>query len=221
MHLTVISGSTRAEKKSNTAKIIAAFLEGFCAEGNTAEVFYLSDRKQWQGAREAFQAGDHILFAFPLYVENIPGTMLEFLETLPKKVEPGAQLAFLVQGGFPEASQLRCCESFLETLPGKFNCAYAGTLLKGDMFGVGLMGKKLGAQMTAPFIEAGRNFCRTSAFAKAEADAFAGPEYFSEADIQKFNGFGKKAQKFFMGLIAKKLGCKKKLDDQPYKSSIR
>ena len=117
MHLTIISGATRPRKKSNTAKIISAFLMGFQKCGHTAEVWYLSDRTSWAGARAAFCENSNILFALPLYVENIPGTMLEFLESLPPKTTPGTRLSFLVQGGFPEASQGRCCECFLKTLP--------------------------------------------------------------------------------------------------------
>jgi len=82
MHLVIISGAARPMPKSNTAKIIAAFRKGFEEGGNTAEVWYLSDRRQWQSAREAFANNELILFALPLYVENIPGIMLEFLEGL-------------------------------------------------------------------------------------------------------------------------------------------
>ena len=51
MHLVIISGAARPMPKSNTAKIIAAFRKGFEEGGNTAEVWYLSDRRQWQSAR--------------------------------------------------------------------------------------------------------------------------------------------------------------------------
>ena len=54
MHLTIISGATRPRKMSNTAKIISAFLTGFQKCGHTAEVWYLSDRTSWAGARAAF-----------------------------------------------------------------------------------------------------------------------------------------------------------------------
>lgn len=92
---------------SNTAKIIEAFWKGYEEAGNTTEVWYLSDRRQWPEAKEAFGKNDNILFALPLYVENIPGIMLEFLEQLPPKTVPGTRIAFLLQGGFPEASQSR------------------------------------------------------------------------------------------------------------------
>ncbi len=216
MHLVIISGATRPMQKSNTAKIIAAFRKGFEEGGSTAEVWYLSDRRQWQSAREAFANHEQILFALPLYVENIPGIMLEFLEGLPPKAQPGTKMAFLIQGGFPEASQLRCCEAFVQTLPPYFNCEYAGALVKGDMFGVNLMGEKLGSKLVLPFEEMGRSFAKAGCFDEAEAAAFAAPEHLPASTLRKFNLIGRPMQKFFMGRIAKSLGCKKKLDDRPY-----
>lgn len=71
MHLTIISGAARTQTKSNTAKIIDAFCKGFQINNNTVEVWYLSDRTQWDKARNAFQYNKDILFALPLYVENV------------------------------------------------------------------------------------------------------------------------------------------------------
>ena len=156
MHLVIINGAARPQAKSNTAKIIAAFGQGYEECGNTTEVYYLSDRRQWAKAQKAFQENTSILIALPLYVENIPGILLEFLSGLQSKKTPGTNLAFLLQGVFPEASQSRCCEAFLETLPPQLGCEYAGTLIKGDMFGVGLVDEKNQEKMLAPFIEMGR-----------------------------------------------------------------
>ena len=136
MHLVIISGATRPKPQSNTAKVIAAFQKGFEENGNTTEVWYLSDCKQWNPAAKAFAQNGHILIAFPLYVENIPGILLEFLSGLSPKQTPDTKLAFLIQGGFPEACQSRCCEAFLETLPAQLGCDYTGTLIKEDMFGI-------------------------------------------------------------------------------------
>ena len=157
---------------SNTAKIIEAFRKGYEEAGNTTEVWYLSNRNQWQEAKAAFEQKDNILFALPLYVENIPGIMLEFLAQLPPKPVPGTRIAFLLQGGFPEASQSRCCEKYLETLPAQLGCVYAGTLMKENMFGVSLMDEKNRAEILAPFTQ--------------------------------------------MGRMAKKMGCRERLDAKPY-----
>ena len=221
MHFVIISGATRPQSKSNTAKVITAFQKGFEENCNTTEVWYLSDRRQWKRAAQAFTQNDRILIAFPLYVENIPGILLEFLSGLTPKKTPGTKLAFLIQGGFPEASQSRCCEAFLETLPAQLGCDYAGTLIKGDMFGTSLVDEKNREKMLAPFTQMGRTFAQIGCFEKSAVDAFAGPEYMPEKQIRMYNLFGRHISRFFMGRIAKNLGCKEKLDARPYGCAVK
>lgn len=146
----------------------------------------------------AFPKNKDILFALPLYVENVPGIMLEFLGSLTPKTGPDTRLSFLVQGGFPEACQSRCCENFLKTLPEKLGCEYGGTFIRGDMFGIG------------------RAFAQYGYFDAEIISRFASPEYLSEKEIRRFEKFGKYMQKWFMNRIAKRLGCKEKLDAKPY-----
>lgn len=216
MHLVIISGATRPQPRSNTAKIIEAFRKGYEEAGNTTEVWYLSDRRQWEGAAKAFAVQEQILIALPLYVENIPGILLEFLSGLTSKSEPGTKLAFLLQGGFPEACQSRCCEKYVEMLPAQLGCEYAGTLIKGDMFGVSLTEEKSRAKLLAPFTEMGRYFAAHGYFDKETVNAFAAPEYMPEKQVKMFNLFGHTVQKIFMGRIAKKMGCRAPLDARPY-----
>ena len=217
MHLVIISGAARPRARSNTAKIIAAFQAGYEEGGNTTEVWYLSDQSQWAGAAQAFERGDNLLIALPLYVENIPGILLEFLSGLKPKTVPGTKLAFLLQGGFPEASQSRCCEAYLETIPAQLGCEYAGTLLKGDLFGLSLTDEKSRQKMLAPFTEMGRYYAGTGYFDKPSVDKFAAPEYMPQSDIRLYNLVFKHISRLFMGRVAKKLGCREKLDAQPYR----
>ena len=219
MHLVIINASPRVEDRSNTAKIIKIFLRGFMKEGNTAEVWHLSDRKQWEDAKAAFEKNDNILFAIPLYVENIPGIMLEFLETLEPKAEAGTKMSFILQGGFAEGCQLRCGEAYLEKLPAYFNCEYNGTLIKGNNFGPAWMPEKMGESMLAPYEAMGEVFADKGFFEKETATEFAKPEYFSEKDIRSYNRFGVKMQKLMFNYIAKKAGCKTALDYKPYEEA--
>lgn len=219
MRLVILSGAARPQQKSNTAKIIEAFRKGYQENGSTAEVWYLADRNQWEGAAEAFRTGENILIALPLYVENIPGILLEFLEGLTPKTVPGTRMAFVLQGGFPEASQSRCCEAFLQTLPAKLGCEYAGTLIKGDMFGLGLMDERNREKLLEPFTQMGRYFAGTHCFDKQTADAFAGCEYMPKSQIRAFQLIGRPVQRVFMGRMAKKLGCRDRLDARPYEET--
>lgn len=221
MHLVILSGAARPQSGSNTAKIIAAFQKGYEEGGHTTEVWYLSDRGQWPAAAEAFAAHDNILIALPLYVENIPGILLEFLEGLQPKTVPGTKLAFLLQGGFPEASQSRCCEAYVRTLPAQLGCSYGGTLIKGDMFGLGLMDAGNREKLLAPFTEMGRYYARTGHFDKPAVDRFAAPEYMPEKEIRMFHLIGRPVQRIFMGRMAKRLGCRGRLDAAPYEAFVR
>jgi len=216
MHLVIINASPRIEEKSNTAKIIKVFLRGFTKNGNTAEVWHLSGRKQWADAKAAYENNENILFAIPLYVENIPGIMLEFLEEIEPKKEVGTKMTFILQGGFAEASQLRCGEAYLEKLPAYFNCEYNGTLIKGNNFAPAWVPEKVGESMLAPYEAMGEVFADKGCFEKETATEFAKPEYFSEKDIRRFNGLGKRMQKLMFNYMAKKNGCKTPLDYKPY-----
>ena len=221
MNLVIISGAARPQKKSNTAKIIGAFQRGYEESGNQTEVWYLSDRSQWASAAMAFEENENILMALPLYVENIPGILLEFLSGLTPKKTPGTKLSFLLQGGFPEACQSRCCEAYLEMLPEQLGCTYGGTLLKGDLFGLGLISEKQREKLLAPFTDMGRYFAESGCFEKSVVDAFAGPEYMPEKEIKMFNRFGRPIQRLFMGHLSKKLGCEEKLDARPYDAFVK
>lgn len=216
MHLVIINASPRVVTKSNTARIIRTFVRGYEVSGNTAEVYHLSDKKQWTGAKEAYEKNGNILFAIPLYVENVPGILLEFLETLQPKKETGTKLSFILQGGFSEASQLRCAEAYLEMLPSYFNCEYNGTLIKGDNFGFSWVPEDMAGKMATHYEKMGRSFAEKGTFYKEEVNEFAGPEYFSEKEIRQHKYIGRWIQKALFRYIAKKNGCKKPLDDKPY-----
>lgn len=216
MRLTVISGAARPQSKSNTAKIIGAFCQGFEAGGNTTKVWYLSDRRQWDSARAALRTEENLLIALPLYVENVPGILLEFLEGAAADAPPqaGGTLSFLLQGGFPEASQSRCCERFLETLPGKLGRAYGGTFIHGEMFGLGLLGEKRAKAMLKPFAEAGRRFAKIGSFQGSDFAGLSSPEYLSEKQIRQFQRL-RLVEKCLLIVVAKRLGCKTRLDARP------
>ncbi|MCU0079746.1 hypothetical protein [Extibacter muris] len=216
MHFVIVSGAARTQSKSNTAKIIVAFCEGLHNGGNTSEIWYLSDRKQWKSAKTAFEENENILFALPLYVENVPGIMLGFLAGLSAKEQPRTRVSFLLQGGFPEVSQGRCCEEFLKTLPAQLGCGYGGTFIKGDMFGLSLMGEKMEAKLLQPFIEIGFQFGENGAFRSEIIEIFSTPEYFLEKQIRMANGPFRYVQRFAMWYFAKRLGCKTKLDVKPF-----
>ena len=216
MHLVIINCSPRIAAKSDTEAMIAAFRKGFEQGRNTSELWHLSKRGEWKNAWDAFADNEHILFALPLYVENVPGILLEFLQSLHPKSVLGTKVAFLIQGGFEEAAQASCAKAYVETLPGYLGCDYAGTLTRGGLFCVNLLPEKMSRGIIAPFENAGREFAKAGCFSEEYAKAFAGPERFSKEEIRKYELLGCHLSKLMMGRIARKLGCREKLDAQPY-----
>ena len=211
MHVLIINGSPRVQKYSNTEKIIAAFAKGLSEAGSTFEAHAISDRKTWDIIRDAYMKNDEILIALPLYVECVPGLLLEFLETLPQKDER-TRLSFLLQSGFAEGCQLRCGEAFLEKLPGYLGVHYGGCLVKGGNFGIRILNEEKQARATKPYQAMGRLFAEGDGFFREEAKKFTGPEYFP-LPMRLLIGLIQKtlAKKMFQEAAAS-LGCSAPLD---------
>lgn len=177
MHVVIINGSPRVQKYSNTDKIIASFAKGLSKKGASFEIYAISNRKSWEIIRDAYIKNEEILIALPLYVECIPGLLLEFLETLPRKNEH-TRISFLLQSGFAEGCQLRCGEEFLAKLPEYLGVRYGGCLVKGDNFGIRLLNEEKQEQITKPYQAMGELFTEGDGFLREEAKKFTGPEYF-------------------------------------------
>ena len=163
MHVLIINGSPRVKEYSNTDKILARFTEGFAENGTTFEQYEISDRKQWDTIRDAFYKNTDIIIALPLYVECIPGLLMEFLETLTPKTG-NAKMSFILQSGFAEGVQLRCGEAYLERLAKNLGCEYGGTLVKGGNFEIRFLNDENRAKATSPYAEMGREFSAAGNF---------------------------------------------------------
>ena len=215
-HTVIINGSPRVQKFSNTDKIIRSFAKGLEESGVTWELHNLSSRKEWDAAREAFINNERILIAFPLYVECVPGLMLEFLETLPSEPKQPKEISFLLHGGMDEGNEFRLCEHFLQGLPEQLVCSYGGTLIHGGSFRIRTAPADQVAKMVTPYVEMGRLFAQKGNFLSREAAKFIGMEQYpwlvrkmvSLLFLKKVNG---EFEQF-----AKDWGCTRPLNDQPY-----
>ena len=215
-HLVIINGSPRVAKFSNTDKIIHSFAKGLEEAGVTWELHNLSNRKEWDAAREAFINNERTLMAFPLYVECVPGLMLEFLETLPTEHKQPKEISFLLHGGMDEGNEFRLCERFLQGLPAQLGCSYGGTLIHGGSFRIRTAPADQVAKIVTPYIEMGLLFAQKGNFLSPEAARFTGMEQYpwlirkmvSMLFLKKVNG---EFERF-----AKDWGCTRPLNDQPY-----
>lgn len=215
MHVLIINGSPRVKKYSNTDKILAKFTAGLSSRGNTYEQYEVSDRKQWDGIREAWDKNDNILIAIPLYVENIPGLLLEFLSTVTPK-DGSAKIAYILQGGFAEGAQLRCGEEYLVMLSKRLGCEYKGTLIKGDNFSIRFFEGDMQDKVTGPYQRMGEVYGEEGNFFGEECKKFTGPEIFP-AHIRVLLGIiFKTVGRIMFNKIAKGWGCDKPLSYKPY-----
>ena len=214
MSLVIFSCSPRPEKTSNTAAIVNAFKDGY---GENVEVCYLYKHGEWDNFREVFAENNAFIFAMPLFVECIPGLLMEFLESLAPKNDSAhkTEIGFILQGGFEEACQLRTCEKYLEKLPSYLGCEYMGTLIKGGMFALTVVSEKSRKKMLKPFYEWGVVYAREGVFDKEAVSKFAAPERYSKAMcflIKLLTPVTAVAWVF----MSRKFGAKDKLDARPY-----
>ena len=215
-HLVIINGSPRLQKFSNTEKIIHSLAKGLEEAGVTWELHNLSNRKEWNTTREAFLNNERVLIAFPLYVECVPGLLLEFLGTLPTEHKQPKEISFLLHGGMDEGNEFRLCERFLQGLPAQLGCSYGGTLIHGGSFRIRTAQADQVAKMVKPYVEMGRLFAQKGNFLTPEAAKFIGMEQYpwlirkmvSLLFLKKVNG---EFEQF-----AKDWGCTRPLNDQPY-----
>ena len=214
MSLVIFSCSPRPESTSNTAAIVNAFKDGY---GETAEVYYLYKRKEWDNYRKIFEESSDIIFAMPLFVECVPGILMEFLESLTAKKDSTEKtiIGFILQSGFEEACQLRTCEKYLEKLPYYLGCEYSGTLIKGGMFALAIVSEKSRKKMLQPFRDMGIVYAREGRFDRDSVTKFAAPERYSKSYcmmIKLLSPVNKVAWKF----LSRKFGVEGKLDARPY-----
>ena len=215
MHVMIINGSPRVEKYSNTDKIIDSFAEGLAEAGATFEKHAVSRKESWPVIREAYTENTEIVIALPLFVENIPGLLLEFLETLPVK-DKATRVSFILQGGFAEASQLECGKTFLEKLPDYLGVSYGGTLIKGDNFGIRVAKADEAKKITKPYKEMGKSFAGNNGFQQEKVKKFAGPDYLSLPNRVLCSLLFKTLAKKEFAEVSMEWGCTVPLDYRPW-----
>ena len=216
----ILNGSPRVKKNSNTNKIIDAFGEGLQQAGTCYDIYSLSNRSEWDAAREAFMTSDNIIIAVPLFVECLPSILLEFLDTLPTERKQSAQLSFILHGGFDEGHQLRLGEKFLQSLPAQLGCSCGGVLVKGGSFLLrnreNSYIKKMTDKMLASYTTMGQSFAQNGNFMTPEAKKFTGPEKNPWIGLLLFNLIFKRIVKKNFERIAQEWGCTEPLDSKPY-----
>jgi NAD(P)H-dependent FMN reductase len=138
MKLTIFNGSPRG-KKSNTNRILSAFVKGFKIEkNNECNVYYLSDITKKQAFVEEYSKAENVIIAFPLYIDSMPAIVKDFferIENMEKKCS-NFSLGYIIQSGYPEAKHSKYIEEYLKILTKKLKAKYIGTVIKGGLEGI-------------------------------------------------------------------------------------
>jgi len=194
MRITAFNGSPRGER-GNTHVMVSEFLEGAKAAGASAENVLLADKDikpcvgcyscwtstpgvcihkdDMKDLLEKFVSSDTVLFATPVYVDNVTGIMKVFMDRLiavgdPHMVRddhgecrhvkkhdlPGAFVA-VSNCGFPEQSHFEVLKVLYRRMARNFHCDLAAEIYRG---GGGLLTSSL--PEVAPAVERYRGLLR-------------------------------------------------------------
>jgi NAD(P)H-dependent FMN reductase len=183
--LLLLNGSPRGER-SSSMKMLQRVAEGWVRGGGAEpQVLHLVRHAQFERAVEAFAGADVVLLGTPLYTDAMPALVKVYIEALAPRVEVaragGANptLAFLVQGGFPEAAHSRPLERYLEKLAARLGSHYAGTIVRGNGEALQAMPEQANRKLWARLQVLGEQLARDGRFGVAELKAVAGIERFS------------------------------------------
>ncbi len=178
MQLTVFNGSPRG-KGSNTKILLEKFLAGFeTTAGNSYQVFYLKRTQDAERFQQAFAEAEHVLLAFPLYTDAMPGLVKAFIETLEPFCgrEGNPDIGFIVQSGFPEALHSRYVERYLEKLARRLGCQYIGTIVKGGIEGIQARPEDASRKLFDAFHQLGAHYGASGQFDQSLIHQLAKPE---------------------------------------------
>lgn len=178
MKLTVFNGSPRG-KGSSTKVLLEHFLHSFMTTGgNTYELVYLNRVRDRDKFVNLFQEAEHVLLAFPLYTDCMPGIVKAFIESLESLCgrEGNPDIGFMVQGGFPEAIHSRYVEKYLEKLASRLGCRYVGTIIKGGCEGIRTRPAKRTRKLFESFYQLGQIYGETGRFDEELVHKLVQPE---------------------------------------------
>lgn len=214
MHIVIINASPYNDKFSKTDIIVKGFQNGILKEGETAEIYSLSYRSQWDKAMQAVNLNDNIVFALPVYVGITPSILKEFLERmnslLSNEKRNEKRISFILQSAFPEATQRHCCEKYLESFVDYMQCKFSGILSHCVFYG---LIENMGEDLLGVYSFFGGKYIKNDAtFFFQEAIDFNGDEYLTEQQAKKFvRGFN-----FMSKYNAESLGGADNLYYKPY-----
>jgi len=193
MRLTVFNGSPRG-KTSNTKLLMEHFSRGFLEQAdNQMEVVYLNRIKELEHQVEMFAQAEHVILAFPLYTDAMPGIVKKFIEALGPlcgRLE-NPSLGFVVQSGFQEPAHSRYLERYLVKLASRLGCAYHGTAVRGGGEGIRIQPSWMTRKLFNGFYLLGKKYSPEKGFDKSILKTLAPWEKMSKGRLACFHMLNK------------------------------
>lgn len=169
MKLLVLNGSPRG-RGSNTKILTDAFGEGYCETAAITAEHFLGDLKNPGSEKtqvicntimEDFRNANSVFFAFPLYVDMMPGQVKYFIDRLEGNYGVQKEMVFLVQSGFPESKQLEPVAEWIKAWCSANSISFKGTIIKGGVEGMQSRGAKSIEPLKAFFRKLGAGYAKT------------------------------------------------------------
>lgn len=218
MHILIINGTPHNVQDSNTAMVTEAFAKGIISTDTIVEKYHLSIYSQKEKAKNSFFDSDCVVIALPVFAATIPAYLMSFFQEIYKDdrftydiFSKKRKISFIIQSGFPEACQRRCCEKALEQVAKGLNCIFSGAL----SYGINhrFLDNEDLEEILASYERMGREFIENDGtFFFDNAINFTGPEHIDSAEGKRFS----KMFNFFCRHISEAKGNILPLDFTPY-----
>jgi hypothetical protein len=216
MKLSIINGSPRGAS-GNTEKLLEHFTKGFTeTPGNSVEIYHLiKERPLFEKLKGVFLDAEILMIAFPLYVDAMPGSVKDFIESLEplKNKRPDLRIMFVIQNGFPETHHNRFVERYCGKLVKKLGCVYEGSICKGGCEGLTVQPPALVDKVFSGFYKTGKSFGEEGKLNAEVLKKLAHPEHLTPENmklvIPMVNNF------LWDGMLNKNNAMDKKFD-KPY-----
>lgn len=221
MRLTIFNGSPRG-KSSNTKLLMDQFTKGFCESGgNEVETVYVNRTKELPEQVDLFKKADHVILAFPLYTDAMPGLVKAFIEALEPLCgrSENPSIGFVVQSGFPEPNHSRFVERYLEKLSKRLGSRYQGTVVRGSGEGIKIQPSWMTRKLFKHFYELGTKFTDENGFNREVMRKLAPREQLSKGRLFFFRLLDKTGKgNFYWDMQLKQNKAFEKRFDKPYQS---
>lgn len=166
MKYVLFNGSPRG-KNGNTQVLLNQFIQGLASTGTgEIETVLLAKVKETEQHVHLFCNADHVILAFPLYTDAMPGIVKYFIEAAgaSKVRNLPSSLGFIVQSGFPEPHHSRYVQRYMERWTRRLGCLYLGTIVRGGAEGIRMMPPIMTRKLLRRFRQLGVCYGRTGHF---------------------------------------------------------